>query len=123
MPDSLGIEWFASWGHSAGGRHPALVSAVVVEALHVDRARPRSREFFRMMAEDPDGFGPKVGARLAADHGDDYWRAVLGAGGRAWLDIARAPDEAFFDGRLGEITAPVLVVHGADDPRTEPGEL
>lgn len=27
------------------------------------------------------------------------------------------------DGRLGEIAAPVLVLHGADDPRTEPGEL
>jgi pimeloyl-ACP methyl ester carboxylesterase len=131
MLDALGIERCAIWGHSDGAiiaamialHHPARVTGLIVEALHVERAKPRSREFFTMMLEDPDGFGPKVGARLAADHGDEYWRAVLGAGGRAWLNIAAAPDDDFFDGRLGDIAAPVLVLHGADDPRTEPGEL
>jgi 3-oxoadipate enol-lactonase len=131
MLDALGIERCAIWGHSDGAiiaaltalDHPERVTAVIVEALHVERAKPRSREFFTMMLEDPDGFGPKVAARLAADHGDDYWRAVLAAGGRAWLDIATTPDDDFFDGRLGDIAAPVLVLHGADDPRTEPGEL
>jgi pimeloyl-ACP methyl ester carboxylesterase len=28
-----------------------------------------------------------------------------------------------YDGRLGRLRVPVLVIHGARDPRTEPGEL
>jgi pimeloyl-ACP methyl ester carboxylesterase len=82
-----------------------------------------------MMAEDPDGFGPRVASRLAADHGDDPgdggggWRHVLRIGGRAWLAIAESPDEDFYDHRLHELRVPALVLHGEDDPRTEPGEL
>jgi pimeloyl-ACP methyl ester carboxylesterase len=122
--DALGIERCAIWGHSDGAviaaimalRRPARVTAIILEALHVDRGKPRSRAFFTMMAEDPDGFGPRIAARLAAEHGEDYWRTILGAGGRAWLDIAATPDEDFFDHRLDAIAAPVLVLHGADDP-------
>jgi pimeloyl-ACP methyl ester carboxylesterase len=129
--DTLGIEACAIWGHSDGAviaaimalRRPERVTAIILEALHLDRAKPRSREFFMMMADDPDGFGPRVAARLAADHGEDYWRTVLRAGGRAWLDIAATPDEDFYEHRLHELAVPVLVLHGADDPRTEPGEL
>jgi pimeloyl-ACP methyl ester carboxylesterase len=75
-----------------------------------------------MMAEDPDGFGPRVAAKLAAEHGDS-WRDILRMGGRAWLEIAATPADDFFDHRLGELRMPVLVLHGTDDPRTEPGEL
>jgi pimeloyl-ACP methyl ester carboxylesterase len=75
------------------------------------------------MRDDPDSFGPRVTARLAADHGEDYWRTVLHAGGRAWLDIAASPDDDFYERRLDQLAVPVLVLHGADDPRTEPGEL
>jgi 3-oxoadipate enol-lactonase/4-carboxymuconolactone decarboxylase len=129
--DALGIERCAIWGHSDGAviatlmalRRPARVAAIVLEALHVDRAKPRSRAFFEMMRDDPDGFGPQVAARLAADHGEDQWRAVLGAGGRAWLDIAATPGDDLYDGRLAELAVPALVVHGDDDPRTEPGEI
>jgi pimeloyl-ACP methyl ester carboxylesterase len=128
--DALGIARCALWGHSDGAviaaimalRDPARVAALVVEGLHVKRVKPRSRAFFTMMAEDPDGFGPRVAARLAAEHGDG-WRAILQADGRAWLDIAATPDEDFFDHRLGELRVPTLVIHGTDDPRTEPGEL
>jgi len=131
MLDALGIERCAIWGHSDGAiiatimalRRPSRITALIVEALHVEREKPRSRAFFETMLNDPDQFGPKVAARLAADHGDDDWRAVLRAGGRAWLAIAETPEDDFFGGRLGEIAAPVLVLHGADDPRTEPGEL
>jgi pimeloyl-ACP methyl ester carboxylesterase len=131
MLDALGIERCAIWGHSDGAiiaailalRWPARVSALIVEALHVERAKPRSRGFFETMLNDPDGFGPRVSARLAADHGDDYWRTVLRAGGRAWLDIAATPEDDFFDQRFGELAVPMLVLHGADDPRTEPGEI
>lgn len=131
MLDALGIERCAIWGHSDGAviatimalRRPERIAAIIVEALHVDRRKPRSREFFVTMAEDPDGFGPRVAARLAAEHGEDYWRTVLNAGGRAWLEIAATPDDDFYERRLGELAVPMLVLHGADDPRTEPGEL
>lgn len=131
MLDALGVARCAIWGHSDGAviaaimalRRPARVAAVVLEALHVDRGKPRSRAFFEMMRDDPDGFGPRVAARLAAEHGDDGWRAVLGAGGRAWLEIAATPDDDFFEHRLHELAVPALILHGADDPRTEPDEL
>lgn len=132
--DALGVERCAIWGHSDGAviaaiaalRRPDRYRAIVLEAIHLDREKPRSRAFFTRMAEDPDGFGPRVAARLTADHGEDRWRAVLGFGGRAWLAIAAgAADPAgdFYGGRLGELAVPALILHGADDPRTEPGEL
>jgi hypothetical protein len=102
--------------------NPARYAGVILEALHLEREKPRSRAFFTMMAEDPDGFGERVTSKLAADHGES-WRDVLRAGGRAWLDIAATPDEDFFDHRLGELSTPVMVIHGSEDPRTEPGEL
>jgi len=128
--DALGIARCAIWGHSDGAviatlmalRDPARHPAIILEALHLDRAKPGSRAFFQMMAEDPDGFGPRVTAKLAAEHGD-CWRAPIRADGRVWLDIAATPDEDTFDHRLHELRAPVLVVHGTVDPRTEPGEL
>lgn len=128
--DALGITRCAIWGHSDGAviaaimalRDPTRVSAIVLEALHVERVKPRSRAFFTMMAEDPDGFGERVTAKLAAEHGED-WREILRIGGRAWLAIAATPGEDFFDRRLQELRVPSLLVHGSDDPRTEPGEL
>ena len=129
--DALGIARCAIWGHSDGAviaaimalREPSRFSAIILEALHVDRRKPRSRAFFTAMRDDPESFGPKVTARLIAEHGEPYWRTVLAAGSRAWLDIAATPDDDFYDHRLGELAVPVLVLHGADDPRTEPDEL
>ncbi|HET7499955.1 MAG TPA: alpha/beta fold hydrolase [Kofleriaceae bacterium] len=129
--DALGVERCAIWGHSDGAviaaimalRRPARITGIILEALHVDRVKPRSREFFTMMADDPDGFGTRVAGILAAEHGADYWRTIVGASGRAWLDIAATPDEDFYDHRLGELSVPALVLHGTDDPRTEPDEL
>jgi pimeloyl-ACP methyl ester carboxylesterase len=46
--------------------------------------------------------------------------------GEAWLDIfekAFDPAHDLYEGRLAELGVPALVVHGALDPRTEPGEL
>ncbi|HVV84526.1 MAG TPA: alpha/beta hydrolase [Kofleriaceae bacterium] len=128
--DAMGIERCVAWGHSDGAviaallaiRAPARCAGVILEAVHLDRAKPRSRGFFTAMAEEPDRLGRKVGARLEADHGP-AWRKVIRAGGRAWLQIAATPDEDLYGGRLHELAVPALVLHGADDPRTEPGEL
>ncbi|MBA3821087.1 MAG: alpha/beta hydrolase [Deltaproteobacteria bacterium] len=128
--EAVGIERCAIWGHSDGAviaawmavRQPARYAAVILEALHVDRAKPRSRGFFTQMAEDPDSFGDRVTAKLAAEHGAD-WRTVLRADGRVWLDLAAAPELDTLDGRWPELRAPVLLLHGSEDPRTEPGEL
>jgi 3-oxoadipate enol-lactonase len=129
--DALGIERCAIWGHSDGAviavhmalAQPDRVRAVILEAMHLDRAKPRSRAFFTQMRDRPDDFGAKVTARLAADHGEPGWRAVLAAGGQAWLDIAATPDDDLYDHRLGALAVPALVLHGGADPRTEPDEL
>src|SRR5438874_5438 len=129
--DALGIERSVLWGHSDGAviaailaiRDPDRYDGIIVEAIHLDRAKPRSRDFFLQMLNDPDSFGERVTRRLAEEHGKDYWRTIIRAGGRAWLDIAATPNEDFYEHRLHELRVPMLVVHGADDPRTEPGEL
>ena len=129
--DALAVDRCAIWGHSDGAviaaimalRWPARVAGVILEALHVDRDKPRSRAFFETMRDRPDDFGPRVTARLAADHGEPRWRDVLRCGGRAWLDIAATPDDDFYDHRLADLAVPALVLHGADDPRSEPDEL
>ena len=128
--DAIGIEKCVVWGHSDGAviaailglRDPARYRGIVLEALHRDREKPRSRQFFTDMATEPERFGPRVAGILRAEHGA-HWQDVLRMDGRAWLRIAETPDEDFYDGRLGSLAVPTLVVHGADDPRTEPGEL
>ncbi len=41
----------------------------------------------------------------------------------AWLAIAATPHDDMFDSRLAELAPPTMILHGADDPRTEPHEL
>lgn len=129
--DALGIERPVLWGHSDGAviatilalRDPERYEGLIVEAIHLDRAKSRSRDFFLQMLNDPDAFGERVTRKLAHEHGADYWRTIIRAGGRAWLEIAATPNDDFYEHRLHELRVPMLVVHGADDPRTEPGEL
>ena len=129
--DALGIRRSVLWGHSDGAviatilamRDSDRYDGIIVEAIHLDREKPRSRDFFLQMLNDPDAFGERVTRKLAEDHGEDYWRTIIRAGGRAWRDIAATPNEDFYEHRLHELHVPMLVVHGADDPRTEPGEL
>jgi pimeloyl-ACP methyl ester carboxylesterase len=131
--DALGIEQAALWGHSDGAviaawiglLAPARVRALVLEALHCFAAKPSSVAFFETAIEAPERFGPAVVEALQRDHGEG-WREVLAAGGRAWLSIiaaGRAGQADLFEGRLGELRAPTLLLHGSRDPRTEPGEL
>ena len=133
LMDQLEIERAVLWGHSDGAViavHGALaasdrVAGIVLEALHLIADKPGSRAFFTETADDPSWVGERAAKVLAAEHGGDRWRAVLQMNARAWLDLAeRLPAPAdLYDGRLGEIDPPVLVVHGREDPRTEPGEL
>jgi pimeloyl-ACP methyl ester carboxylesterase len=131
--DALGVARAALWGHSDGAvvaawaalLAPEHVSALVLEAFHVFPAKRASLEFFRNAVDAPEAFGPAVVSALLRDHGES-WRGVVAAGGRAWLRIIEEglrgrPD--LYDGRLGEIRAPTLVVHGRNDPRMEPGEV
>jgi pimeloyl-ACP methyl ester carboxylesterase len=129
--DALGIDRCALWGHSDGAviatllalRDPDRYGGIVVEAIHLDREKPRSRDFFLRMTNDPDAFGERVARTLALEHGEDYWRTIIKAGGQAWLDIAATPQADLYERRLHELRVPMLVVHGTEDPRTEPGEL
>jgi 3-oxoadipate enol-lactonase/4-carboxymuconolactone decarboxylase len=131
--DALGIDRAAVWGHSDGAviagwmgfLAPSRVRALVLEALHYVATKPASEAFFRTAIEAPERFGPEVVAALRRDHGD-RWREVVAAGGRAWLAIiaaGRAGQPDLYQGRLGEVRAPTLLLHGRRDPRTEPGEL
>jgi pimeloyl-ACP methyl ester carboxylesterase len=132
MLDQLQIAEAVWWGHSdgaiiaalAGIQHPERCRAVILEALHLFSAKPLSRKFFEQMAWDPDSFGPRVAARLSADHGEERWRRVLELDGAAWLEIAaRAVEHPdLFDGRLSQLRPPALLIHGGKDPRTEPAE-
>jgi 3-oxoadipate enol-lactonase/4-carboxymuconolactone decarboxylase len=131
--DALGIERAALWGHSDGAvvaawigiLAPERIRALALEALHFVAAKRRSVEFFENGVKAPERFGAASVSAIEQDHGA-RWREVLAAGGRAWLELisegeAGRPD--LYDGRLGEVRAPTLLLHGRRDPRTEPGEL
>jgi pimeloyl-ACP methyl ester carboxylesterase len=112
--DALGLERPIVWGHSDGAivallmglDAPERMSGAIVEATHFFKQKPGSRAFFEQVAARPRSKFLEVHART-------------------WLRIAdeAAPGENFYDGRLSEFRPPVLVIHGARDPRTEPGEL
>jgi len=114
--DALRLERPALWGHSDGAiialrlalAMPDRVSAVIAEASHYFRRKPRSRRFFTSVIANPAS------------------TEIMRLHARAWLQIgddAASDSDDFYDGRLSEIAVPVLIVHGARDPRTEPGEI
>ena len=132
--DSLGIERAFLWGHSDGAiiaailgfTAPERVSGLILEAFHFYRVKPGSREFFGTLAHRPEALSPELREKFARELGADYWPQLITGHARAWLQMA---DESIgreddpYSGRLREITAPTLIVHGRLDPRTEPGEL
>jgi len=130
---ALGLDHPVLWGHSDGAviallmavMGPVRLAGVIAEATHFFRAKPGSREFFETMLHNPDGLGERVTTVLAREHGE-RWRDLIRANGDAWLRIGRTATEAdddLYSGRLREVRVPTLLVHGARDPRTEPGEL
>jgi pimeloyl-ACP methyl ester carboxylesterase len=131
--DALGLDRPVLWGHSDGAviallmalAAPARLDALVLEATHFYRAKPASRVFFETMRDDPDGLGARIGEVLAREHGA-WWRDLLRTNGAAWLKIAEertADDDDLYGGQLATLGVPALLLHGARDPRTEPGEL
>ena len=132
--DALRIPRCIFWGHSDGAviaamlgiRSPERCLGLVLEAFHYDREKPRSRTFFETMQSQPEAFGPRVADILKKEHGDPYWRQLLRSEGETWLDIARAANNGsrdLFDGGLSKLHVPTVLIHGAQDPRTEPWEL
>ena len=127
--DALGLDRPILWGHSDGAvialriglMSPLRIGGIVAEAAHFFRAKPASRVFFETMRDEPERLGDRVATVLARDHGT-RWRALIQLNGAAWLRIGEAAGD-LYDRRLAELAVPVLVVHGARDPRTEPGEL
>jgi pimeloyl-ACP methyl ester carboxylesterase len=131
--DALELKRAVLWGHSDGAvialrmalMSPDRVDAVIAEATHYYRRKPGSRLFFETMRDAPDALGERVAATLQAEHGS-RWRHLMQINGAAWLQIAAdAPTDTadLYDSRLPQLAPPTLLVHGARDPRTEPGEL
>jgi len=132
--DALGIEKAIFWGHSDGAvigamiglSAPERVAGLILEAFHFYRVKPGSEGFFRSMVVDPAQLGDRISATLAEDHGPDHWRRVIVSNGTAWAELASTAsheEEDLYGGRLNELSVPVLFIHGARDPRTEPTEL
>jgi len=129
--DSLGIERAAFWGHSDGAviaailgfTAPERVRSLVLEAFHYYRMKPASRVFFERLANEPEALGPELRERFVLEFGREDWRRCIISHAKAWLRIAEESGDDLYNGRLGEIRAPALFIHGKLDPRTEPGEL
>ena len=114
--DALALERPVLWGHSDGAiialrlalARPDRVSAVIAEATHFYRHKPSSAAFFDNVLANPAS------------------TPIMRLHARAWLEIGvnvASPHDDFYDGRLGDLSVPTLLVHGGRDPRTEPGEI
>jgi pimeloyl-ACP methyl ester carboxylesterase len=133
--DKLGIDRAIIWGHSDGAVIAALIGlaaparcrCLILEAFHFNREKAGSRQFFRHFAGYPEEAGEKLSALLAADHGIDEWKEIVRRNCRAWLRLADESSGALsndlYHGRLIEMKARVVVMHGRSDPRTERGEM
>jgi pimeloyl-ACP methyl ester carboxylesterase len=132
--ESLSIERAYFWGHSDGAviaaiigfTAPERVGGLILEAFHYYRMKPASRHLFETLAYEPEAMGVELCGRFAREFGAEHWRKLISSHAKAWLELAaqsRTPADDLFGGRLHEISAPTLFIHGEFDPRTEPGEL
>jgi pimeloyl-ACP methyl ester carboxylesterase len=114
--DALDLRRPVLWGHSDGAiialrlglADPGRFAGIVAEATHFFRRKPRSQGFFEAVVTSAES------------------TAIMKLHARAWLEIGArtaSPTDDFYDGRLSELDVPALILHGARDPRTEPGEI
>jgi pimeloyl-ACP methyl ester carboxylesterase len=131
--EAIGLNRPIVWGHSDGAiialllalAAPERIAGAIVEATHFYKQKPQSREFFESVAANPEVLGESTTLVLARDHGPD-WAQLITRHSRTWRQIAvtaASASEDFYGGRLSDIAVPVLMIHGARDPRTEPGEI
>lgn len=132
--NSLGIDHASFWGHSDGAviatilgfTAPDRVNRLILEAFHYYSFKPASREFFETLAREPEALDNELSEKFAREFGDSYWRQLITTHAQAWLQMAAkcsGPTDDLYKGRLCEVTAPTLFIHGRLDPRTEPDEL
>ena len=132
--DALAIERAFFWGHSDGAviaaiigfTAPDRVHGLILEAFHYYRMKPSSREFFETLGNQPEALGAELCGRFALEFGKQHWRELITSHARVWSDIAlqsSGKEDDLYSGRLSEVVAPTLFIHGRQDPRTEPGEL
>ncbi|WHM29513.1 3-oxoadipate enol-lactonase [Streptomyces sp. BPPL-273] len=135
LADALGVERFAYAGVSLGGavglhlavHSPARVSslAVVCSSAHFNGAKPWRERAAQVRAE---------GLARLADGADERWFTPGFTVPRLVRDHREADPAAYaaccdalaaFDlrGRLGDITAPTLLIAGREDPATPPAHL
>ncbi|MBI3651158.1 MAG: alpha/beta hydrolase [Acidobacteria bacterium] len=132
--DALHLERVFLWGHSDGAviatkmalLAPTRFFGVIFEAFHFYKVKPRSREFFETMMQDPAQLGERVTQVLAAAHGEDYWQQLIQLNGMAWLQISDQSQHEkadLYDGQLSQLQTRAVFLHGKQDPRTEADEL
>jgi len=127
--DGLTITHAVLWGHSDGAvtaawmaiKRPECVRALILEGTHLWRSKPHSAEAFRKGATNPDSLPEKTVQRLQEGHGE-RWRQVVSNWGRVWLALGEM-DGDLYHGRLPEIHAPTLVLHGVHDSYTGLAEI
>lgn len=132
--DEFGIQRAFFWGHSDGAvisailgfTAPERVAGLILEAFHLYSMKPRSRQLFETLAYAPESMGVELRERFALEFGSEHWGKLISSHAKAWLELAaqsERPTDDLYQGRLHEIKAPALFIHGELDPRTEPGEL
>lgn len=132
--DAMNIERAFLWGHSDGAviatkmalASPERFFGIILEAFHYYKFKPASQGFFETMMRDPAQLGERVTNILANAHGENYWRKLIEINGTAWLKIAdesKHEKDDLYDGRISQLKANTIFIHGKQDPRTEPDEL
>jgi pimeloyl-ACP methyl ester carboxylesterase len=128
--DALHIDRAVLWGHSDGAVMAALlglgapdrVRGLILEAFHYSSNKAGSREWMRSVVAAPDSIGERSKAALIRDHGPE-WRRVVESNASTWLEIGRTFPPDLYGGKLAELSVRTLFIYGANDPRTEPGDL
>jgi len=119
--EALGIESAYFWGWSDGGvialwtaiQHPERARAMVIEASHLRGRKPDATLIAQHLR--PLDLPVEERARLARQHGADYGPELAQKWARLWLDLGQR-DVYLYDGQLGAVRVPTLILHAADDP-------